>query len=110
MTTTPTDLAREGQDAATNAADMRVVALVDAEIARLNATGREWSANTARAAMPTCSPGLIGSRVKAALMRGDMAPVWEGCAGCGTRRLKEVPSTLLSTRGKRIVVYRGVAS
>jgi hypothetical protein len=92
-------LARAGMAAAENAADSRVVAIIDAEIDRLNATGQEWSANTIRRNLPTCSPGLVGARVKAALMRRPVEMV-----AVGWER-----STLPSTHGKPIGRYRGTA-
>ena len=100
MTTAPADLAQEGMDAATNAADSRVVAIIDSLIALENASGREWSANTIRDQLPTCSPGLVGARVKAASMRRPRE----------MRRVGWVASTLPSTHGKPIGVYVGVGS
>jgi hypothetical protein len=92
--------ALEGMAAAENAADMRVVAIIDAEIDRLNATGREWSANDLRESLPTCSPGLVGARINAARLRRprEMRPTgW-------------VASTLPSTHGKPVTQWVGVDS
>lgn len=88
----------EGMDAATNAADMRLVLAVDKVIAELNATGMPWSANDARAAMPVVSPGLIGARVKAATMRRPLEMT----------RVGWVTSDLVSTKAKPIGLYVGV--
>lgn len=92
-------LARAGMAAAENAADMRVIALIDAEIDRANASGQEWSANQIRAALPTCSPGLVGARIRAASMRRPVEMV-----AVGWER-----SSLPSTHGKPLVKWRGVA-
>lgn len=92
-------LRREGQAQAEYAADPRVVAIIDGLIAALNATGDEWSANTCRDLLPTvASRGLIGARVDAARKRGEMV-------ACGW-----VKSTLASTRGKPVTVWRGKAA
>lgn len=93
------DLAQQGMDAAANAADSRIVAIIDSLIALENASGREWSANTIRDQLPTCSPGLVGARVKAASMRRPREMVSVGW----------VRSTLPSTHGKLIATWRGVA-
>ena len=92
-------LAATGMAAATNAADCRVVAAIDAEIARLNASGEVWSANSLRGRLPSCSPGLVGARVKAATMRRPVEMV----------RVGIVRSNLPSTKGKWICTYRGVS-
>ena len=98
--TTPTTLAREGMDAATNAADMRVVAVIDALITIANDSGEVWSANSIRSQLPTASQGLVGSRVKAASMRRPVEMV-----AVGWER-----STLPSTHAKPIAQWRGVGS
>ena len=100
MTTTPEALRDAGMDAATNAADSRVVAIIDALIALANDSGQEWSANTIRHQLPTASQGLVGARVKAASMRRPVE----------MRRVGWVASTLPSTHGKPIGVYVGVGS
>lgn len=85
-----------GQEQATNAADMRRVAWIDAVIRGRNVTGLPWSANDIRDAFPVTSQGLVGARVDAARKRGEMEAVgW-------------VKSTLASTRGKPVTVWRGI--
>ena len=86
-------------DAATNAADMRVVAIIDALIALANDSGQEWSANTIRSQLPTASQGLVGARVKAASMRRPVEMVAVGW----------VRSTLPGTHGKPLTTWRGVS-
>lgn len=91
-------LRNHGQQLATHAADSRHIAWIDAVIRGRNATGLPWSANDVRAAFPVASQGLVGARVDAARKRGEMEPVgW-------------VKSTLASTRGKPVVVWRGKAA
>lgn len=90
----------EAMEAATNAADPRLVLMIDAKIAELNASGAEWSANDIRDALPVTCSGLVGARVKAASMRVPREMV-------AVRRTR---STLLSTHGAHIVVWRGVES
>jgi hypothetical protein len=92
--------ADEGMETATNAADPRLVLMIDAKIAELNASGKPWSANDARDALPVVCSGLVGARVKAASMRVPREMV-------AVRRTR---STLLSTHGAFIVVWRGVES
>lgn len=89
-------LRNHGQALASNAADSRRVAWIDAVIARKNASGERWSCNDIRDAFPVASQGLVGARVDAARKRGEME-----CVGY-TR------STLTSTRGHRICVWVGV--
>lgn len=88
----------QGMDAATHAADPRLVLMVDKAIADANATGRRWSANDIRDALPASAGPLVGARVKAASMRkpAEMVPV-------GRTR-----SSLRSTHAKEIIVWRGV--
>ena len=92
------NLAAEGMDAAENAADARIVAIVDAEIARMNATGREWSCNDLHDRLPAGSSGLAGARVRAAALRKPREMVAVGW----------VASRLPSTHGAVIRVWRGV--
>lgn len=88
----------EGMATATNAADPRVVLMVDKAIADANATREPWSCNDIRDAMPTVRPGVIGARVKAASLRRPTEMVKVG----------EVQSTLRSTKAKTIALWRGV--
>ena len=99
MTQTPTTLKHTGQHQATDAADFRVVALIDATIARHAASGQRFSANTLRDELPTVtSRGLIGARLDAARKRGELVAV------------DRERSTLLSTRSAWICVWIGVNS
>lgn len=82
----------QGMDAATNAADMRLVLAVDKVIAEAIESGEPFSSNTIRDRMPTVRPGLIGARIKAASMRKEPALVKVG----------EEPSTLKSTHAKPV--------
>ena len=97
MNPTPLALKHHGQHQAESAADMRVVALIDAVIARYAKSGREFSANDIRAEWPTTeSVGLVGARVDAARKRGELRATD-----------KRVRSTLVSTRGAWLTVWVG---
>lgn len=85
-----------GMEAATNAADMRVVATVDKVIADAIESGEPFSSNTIRDRMPTVRPGLIGARLKAASMRKEPRLV----------RVGEEPSNLKSTHAKPVAVWQ----
>jgi hypothetical protein len=85
----------QGQAQAEQGADPRRIAWIDAVIARAVASGEPFSANDIREAFPVVSQGLVGSRVDAARKRGEV--VFVGFT----------PSTLTSTRGHRICVWRG---
>lgn len=88
-------LRRQGQQQAENAADPRVAVIIDGLVAARNRTGEVWSVNDIRAALPVSARGLVGARVDAARKRGEMEAVgW-------------VKSTLASTRGKPVTVWRG---
>ena len=86
----------EGMDAATNAADMRIVLAVDKVIADAIESGEPFSSNSIRHRMPTVRPGLIGARIKAASMRKEPRLV----------RVGEEPSTLKSTHAKPVAVWQ----
>lgn len=88
----------ESMQAASDAADVRLVLTVDKVIAELNASGRPWSVNDARDALPVVCGGLVGARVKAASMRRPVEMVKVG----------EEPSTLRSTHAKSVVQWQGV--
>lgn len=95
--TTPLALKDHGQHQAEAAADMRVVALIDAVITRYAKSGREFSANDIRNEWPVItSRGLVGARVDAARKRGELRATD-----------KRVRSTLLSTRGAWLTVWTG---
>lgn len=94
---TPTQLRNAGQAQAEHASDPRVILDIDAKIREFNYQGWQWSANDVRECFPVTSRGLVGARVDAARKRGEMEAVgW-------------VKSTLPSTRGKPVVVWRGKA-
>lgn len=91
-------LRHHGQQLTTHAADSRHIAWIDAVIRGRNATGLPWSANDVRDAFPVASQGLVGARVDAARKRGEME--WVGYT----------KSTLTSTRGAKVCVWRGKAA
>lgn len=90
----------EGMRQAEIHADPRRIIMIDDAIAAANASGEAWSANTIRDRLPVVCSGLVGARVKAASMRQPAEMVKVG----------EEPSTLRSTKTKRIAVWRGVTS
>lgn len=90
----------EGMEAATNAADPRVILTIDKLIAKANASGKRWSANDIRKQLPVSSQGLVGARVRAASMRRPIEMV----------QVDVTPSTLKSTHKKPIAVWVGVPS
>jgi hypothetical protein len=96
------EAARDARDAgmaqALNAADPRIVLAIDEAIAKANASGEAWSANDIRDQFPTCRPGLIGERVRAAYMRRPREMTSIG----------RTPSTLKSTHAHEIKVWIGV--
>lgn len=94
----PQEARDAGMALAENAADSRLVAIVDQVIAEFNASGREWSANDIRDRLPAVNPPVIGARVKAAMMRRPME----------MRRVGWVISDLESTKSKTIGEYRGI--
>lgn len=88
----------EGMAQADQGADPRVILMIDAAIARANASGKRWSANTIRNQFSVSSQGLVGARVRAAAQRRP-------------REMKCVdtePSTLKSTRHHDIKVWVGI--
>jgi predicted house-cleaning NTP pyrophosphatase (Maf/HAM1 superfamily) len=102
MTDTRVLAARTARDEAMQAAsdhtDARLVLTVDKVIADLNASGKPWSVNDARDALPVACSGLVGARVKAASMRRPVEMVKVG----------EEPSTLRSTHAKGVARWIGV--
>lgn len=90
----------DGMQQATDAADPRLVLAVDAKIAEFNATGKPWSANDIRDALPVTHGPVVGARVKAASMRSPREMV-----AVGRER-----STLLSTHGAFVCKWQGVTS
>ena len=95
--TSPTALRDAGMAQAENAADPRLILMIDELIAEANASGRPWSANDIRDRAPVVGRGLVGARVRAASMRkpAEMEQV-------GTTR-----SNLASTHAKPIAVWQG---
>lgn len=89
-----------GMEAATDHADARLLLTVDKVIAELNATGKPWSANDARDAVPVAAAHLVGPRVHAAALRRPRE----------MRKVRMTRSTLLSTKGAWIAVWQGVTS
>lgn len=98
--TSPAALRDQGMAATGQAADPRLLLMVDAKIAELNASGCTWSANDLRDLLPVVAGPLVGARVRAAATR---RPVEMEPAGY-------TPSSLLSTHAHPIRVWRGVAS
>lgn len=97
--TTPLALKTHGQHQAESAADPRVIAAIDAAIARHAKSGLRFSANTIRDEFPTTSSrGLVGARVDAARKRGELIATDQ-----------RVRSTLLSTRGAWLTVWIGAS-
>ena len=94
---TPEALRDAGMAQAEQAADPRVILAIDAEIAKANAAGERWSANTIRERLPVSSRGLVGSRVKAASQRRPREMV----------AIDREPSTLSSTHKAEIKVWIG---
>lgn len=93
----------EGMSRVTAHSPDRDVEAVDVHVARLNASGRDWSANDLRAILARlypeildAKPQLMGARVRAAAMRKEMVKVGYE------------PSTLPSTHAHPIAVWRGV--
>lgn len=80
----------QAQDADRDGWDTKVI---DQALAALAATGHPFSANDLRALLPDVRQSLIGVRVRAAGVRGDI------------RRVGYTPSTLESTHGHPIAVW-----
>lgn len=87
----------EGTATAEAAADPRLVLSIDAEIAKANASGDRWSVNDIRAEFPVVSSGLVGARVRAAMMRRPVEMV----------KVAMTPSTLENTHAKDVTVWMG---
>lgn len=87
----------EGTAKARHAADPRLILAIDAEIARANAAGERWSVNDIRDEFPVVSSGLVGDRVRAAMMRRPVEMV----------KVDETPSTLGNTHAKPVAVWLG---
>lgn len=98
--TSPEHLRDTGMAQTTNAADSRIVAIIDALITLANETGKPWSANLIRDQIPACNQHLVGARVRAAAMRRPVEMVAIG----------RTKSTLASTRCAEVKVWQGVTS
>lgn len=98
--TTPATLRDQGMAATEQAADPRLILMIDEQIASLNASGKTWSANDLRDLLPVVAGPLIGTRVRAAATRRpvEMEPVGY------------VASSLLSTHAHPIRVWRGASA
>jgi len=90
----------EGIATAENAADPRLEAAIDAAIARANAAGKPWSVNDIRREFPVVSSGLVGARVRAAMMRRPLEMI----------AVSTTPSTLRNTHSKDVTVWLGVSA
>lgn len=95
--TSPTTLRDQGIAATEHAADPRLMLMVDAKIAELNASGRPWSANDLRDMLPVVAGPLVGARVRAAATRRPVE----------MERVGYEPSSLRSTHAHPIAVWRG---
>lgn len=100
MTTTPEALRDLGHATTTHAADPRLVLAVDKVIAEACATGKRFSANDIRDALPVVAGPLVGARIRAAALRKPTE----------MRHVGMTRSSLLSTRSAWIAVWQGVAS
>lgn len=87
----------EGMARAEMAADPRIIAMIDALIAEMNASGEAWSANSLRDRLPANAGPLVGARVRAAATRRPVEQV----------RVGYVPSDLPSTHAHPIALWIG---
>ena len=89
-----------GMAAAEAHADARIIAVIDAVIEGAIESGQPFSANTIRGLLPTTtSQGLVGARVASYAKRRRPRLV---------ERVGYEPSTLPSTNGHAIAVWRGI--
>lgn len=88
-----------GHATTTHAADPRLVLTVDRVIAEANATGKRWTADDIRDALPVVAGPLVGARIRAAALRKPRE----------MRKVDMKRSALLSTRRAWIAVWQGVA-
>lgn len=87
----------KGTATAEHAADPRLILAIDETIAQANASGERWSVNDIRREFPVVSSGLVGARVRAAMMRRPVEMV----------KVDETPSTLGNTHAKNVAVWLG---
>lgn len=86
-----------GMAEAENGADPRIILAIDAEIAKANASGERWSANSIRDRLPVSHRNLVGGRVRAASQRRPREMV----------AIDREPSTLSSTHMAEVKVWVG---
>lgn len=87
-----------GHATTTHAADPRLVLTVDRVIAEANATGKRWTADDIRDALPVVAGPLVGARIiRAAALRKPRE----------MRKVDMKRSALLSTRRAWIAVWQG---
>ena len=86
-----------GHATTTHAADPRLVLTVDRVIAEANATGKRWTADDIRDALPVVAGPLVGARIRAAALRRPRE----------MKRVGAKPSALLSARRAYIAVWQG---
>ena len=98
MTTTPTALRDAGTHLAESAADMRVLALIDAAVERACATGQPFTVDDIRDELPTCGPKVVGARFLTLSKRRPRLMVPVGFK----------PSGLATTRAACVRVWIGV--
>lgn len=96
----PETLRDQGIAAAEHAADPRLILMIDAKIAEMNASGRPWSANDLRDLLPVVAGPLVGGRVRAAASRRPVE----------MKRVGYEPSSLPSTHAHPIGVWRGITA
>lgn len=89
-----------GHATTTHAADPRLVLTVDKVIADANATGKRWTADDIRDALPVVAGPLVGARIRAAALRKPHE----------MRKVGMKPSALLSARRAYVAVWIGVES
>lgn len=87
----------EGIARAEQHADPRLIVMIDALIAEMNASGEAWSTNSLRDRLPANAGPLVGARVRAAATRRPVEQV----------RVGYVPSDLPSTHSHPIALWIG---
>lgn len=87
---TPEALRDAGMAQAEQAADPRIILAIDAAIEFACMGGKRWSANDIRAMFPVSSQGLVGNRVRSALMRKLMVQVGEERSTSGPTHAKKI--------------------
>ena len=95
--TTPAALRDLGHACTTAAADPRLVLTVDNVIADANASGKRWTADDIRDALPVVAGPLVGARIRAAALRKPTEQ----------RKVGMRPSELRSARRAYLAVWQG---